>query len=346
MLPRIAHCAPLWVVLDPEAEMIVEKVILYSTAFVGHPLPSGRFDLAGSGFFVYLRHGDYAFTYFVTAHHVIDADWRRRDAPFPPQGDIYVRINRKDGKLPYLLKTAKSDWLYHQDRRAVDLCAYLIDDRREDPNSEWEVGWLNIRALSLTSVIAGSAGIPIVPLWLGDEVFIVGAFPHRIGEKKNIPIVRKGSVAALLDEPIEHASPRHPAYLIETRSLGGISGSPVFFDVATREGKSGRVWGPATVTNTETGESLRPTTLLPYRLVGMVLGTWGVNGQDFLATTESDVELTDADINSGITAVMSVDQITDFLESPALKDLRTAALERREKESSYRPTSAARAEPE
>jgi hypothetical protein len=112
--------------LEREDAMIVDQLILHSTGFIGDPLPEGRFDLAGSGFYVYVEEDDYAFQYFITAHHVVDAYWRDRNAPFPPEGDIHLRISRKDGHAPFHLRTKKSDWIFPEDRRVVDLCAYLI----------------------------------------------------------------------------------------------------------------------------------------------------------------------------------------------------------------------------
>src|SRR4029077_15217810 len=69
---------------------------------------------------------------------------------------------------------------------------------------------------------------------LGDEVFFTGLFHPHCGEGKNIPIVRIGNVAALREEPVLNPDGR-PAdlYLAESRSIGGLSGSPVFMDVLT-----------------------------------------------------------------------------------------------------------------
>jgi hypothetical protein len=67
---------------------------------------------------------------------------------------------------------------------------------------------------------------------IGSDIFIPSAFVSMAGEKQNIPIVRFGHVAAVALEPTD-GSPRKPAFLIETRSLGGMSGSPVMFHTDT-----------------------------------------------------------------------------------------------------------------
>ena len=67
---------------------------------------------------------------------------------------------------------------------------------------------------------------------LGDEVFISGLFSHHYGESRNIPIVRIGNLAALREEPVFTPSfGAMDAYLIEARSIGGLSGSPVFVNL-------------------------------------------------------------------------------------------------------------------
>jgi hypothetical protein len=67
---------------------------------------------------------------------------------------------------------------------------------------------------------------------LGDEVFISGLFSHYYGNKRNIPIVRVGNLAALGEEKIRTKSfGEIDGYLVEARSTGGLSGSPVFLNL-------------------------------------------------------------------------------------------------------------------
>ena len=66
---------------------------------------------------------------------------------------------------------------------------------------------------------------------LGDEVFVSGLFHHHMGENRNIPVVRIGNLAALAEEKVNTSMGPMDAYLIEARSIGGISGSPVFLNL-------------------------------------------------------------------------------------------------------------------
>ena len=62
----------------------------------------------------------------------------------------------------------------------------------------------------------------------GDELFIIGHFRYHTGQYKNIPVVRVGNIAACPSEPLKTKSGPMKGYLIEARSIGGLSGSPVF----------------------------------------------------------------------------------------------------------------------
>jgi hypothetical protein len=64
---------------------------------------------------------------------------------------------------------------------------------------------------------------------VGDELAVVGLFIKRPGRASNIPIVRSGIIAAMPTEPLVDDKGRdYDAYLAEVRSIGGLSGSPVF----------------------------------------------------------------------------------------------------------------------
>src|SRR5260370_40507944 len=63
---------------------------------------------------------------------------------------------------------------------------------------------------------------------LGEEVAIVGLFGSHYGKSRNIPIVRIGNIAAMLEEPVFTKEYGYiEAYLIEARSIGGFRGAAV-----------------------------------------------------------------------------------------------------------------------
>ena len=65
---------------------------------------------------------------------------------------------------------------------------------------------------------------------LGDEVSTIGLYASHYGATKNIPVVRTGNIAMMPDEPVLTNRGYVKAYLIETKSIVGLSGSPVFLN--------------------------------------------------------------------------------------------------------------------
>lgn len=60
-------------------------------------------------------------------------------------------------------------------------------------------------------------------------MFACGLFTHVTPDHRTMPIVRRGNIAMLPDVPIETSSGCFAnVHLIEMRSIGGVSGSPVF----------------------------------------------------------------------------------------------------------------------
>src|SRR5262249_20043949 len=64
---------------------------------------------------------------------------------------------------------------------------------------------------------------------LGAQIAIVGLFRSHYGKNRNVPIVRVGNISALPGEPVFTRYTGYiSAYLVEARSISGLSGSPVF----------------------------------------------------------------------------------------------------------------------
>jgi hypothetical protein len=64
---------------------------------------------------------------------------------------------------------------------------------------------------------------------LASDVYVTGLFTQRVGNKRNVPIVRAGVISAMMDDIEDMDSGLiYKAYLAEVQSIGGLSGSPVF----------------------------------------------------------------------------------------------------------------------
>jgi hypothetical protein len=125
----------------------------------------------------------------------------------------------------------------------------------------------------------------------GDEVFMTGLFAYLEETEKNLPIVRMGNIALMPDEPIATKFGKTDAYLIEARSLGGLSGSPAF---------------------------VHPWQGDRFYLLGLMHGHWDTPNevsevpvvQDAVGNTES--------VNVGIAIVVPAKKILEVLDHPEL----------------------------
>ena len=86
--------------------------------------------------------------------------------------------------------------------------------------------------IDIVPIAAESLGIPErLANWnigIGDEVHAVGLFSEAPGHQTNMPIVRVGNIPMMPTEQIQTDMGYADVYLVEARSLGGMSGSPVF----------------------------------------------------------------------------------------------------------------------
>jgi hypothetical protein len=134
-------------------------------------------------------------------------------------------------------------------------------------------------------------------------VFIAGLFIERLGESRNIPIVRIGNIAAIAGEPIKTPfADKVVVHLIESRSIGGLSGSPVFVHL----GQIRKV-GDRILFSTGGGGV--------FYLFGLIHGHWD-EGKTILKTILKE------NVNMGIAMVVPMEKILEVLNQPTLVELR------------------------
>jgi hypothetical protein len=140
----------------------------------------------------------------------------------------------------------------------------------------------------------------------GDEIVITGMFFSHLGQQKNIPIVRIGNIAAMPDEPVPTDRGLMEAYLVEARSIGGISGSPVFTHMAIR---------PSSTLTTPPGRKEIKASSKVHYLLGLVHGHYTINTQEeWVAKTSQQV----GDMNAGIAIVVPATKIMETINQAAL----------------------------
>lgn len=176
----------------------------------------GKHKLIGTGFFIgekYEEEGIEKFKWidFVTAKHIVME--ARKEARVLALG---IRINAKSGNTVDI-DIPDEAWFFHPIDESVDAVIAYISG----------ISGLDIKVLP-TEMVMNSKIIRNYDIGIGDEVCITGLFYKHYGSKRNLPIVRTGNIAMMPLEPVKTRSGSAEAYLVELRSIGGLSGSPVF----------------------------------------------------------------------------------------------------------------------
>lgn len=169
--------------------------------------------IGGTAFFVHYK----SKYYLVTAKHNL---LRAQQAG---AAKLLLRFNTKDGGLG-TCETDFAAWKHHDDQ-FTDVAVMRVIDEIE----KYSMDVLAYPAANF----ADSNVIADTPITVGDEIFCPGLFSVHAGDVRNVPIVRSGNIAAMAEEPVkitwfDNSKVLIDAYLIEARSIGGLSGSPVF----------------------------------------------------------------------------------------------------------------------
>jgi hypothetical protein len=310
-------------------DLITKAVIFIGTKAEGHFIP------VGTGFITWTPVStDLAWQSIVTCKHVIDKI---------PGEVVYARINDKSGEAQ-LVGHPKKDWFYHPTNPRADVAIYPS----HLPKDQFDITHLPINdflpdarflpdAGTVVNVTLNADSIARFNVGIGDEVYLAGLFIGRVGDIANIPILRTGTIAAMSGEKIETQYGRHEAFLVEVRSIDGLSGSPVCVHLPANRLFPPNVPIPASLSSVSS-----------YLLMGMVLGYNEVyNPKDVIEikgrTDDETTQRMRVPLNTGIAVVLPIWTIIEAMEQDAIKEKREAVLKRsnREKGRGFVATSAA-----
>lgn len=267
----------------------------------------------GTAFFSIVQEEDLTVGYVVTAAHNIEA---AGDNP------LWLRINANDhfDDLP----AARDEWYFHDEAdvavtrfaaggyhlNAVGPSEFVDADYKFRTDSP-EVLYFRPTGPDTMGRVSDIA----VPVETGDEVFFVGLFAQHYGKQKNLPVARFGRIARMPIEPVRFERPDGSmfealAYLVESQSWGGYSGSPVFWtrpavrpvemDLAALSGgqRRGTAW-------------IGQGDIFLTGFLGLVSGHFDINQP---AHTVGDIEGTiTTSLNSGIAIVTPAEAIRELL---------------------------------
>lgn len=174
--------------------------------------PRKQFVPYGTGFLVAVpssRYAGFGQVYLVTGKHVADH----------LEPDFEIRLNDKSGKLQPI-PVSGCRWATHKEDPSIDVAAIAWEPPPE------------IDYLALTpDIFMDVDRMPEKGIGTGDEVYVTGLFAPVTGVRRIEPIVRSGHVAMIPADRVpvsDWPTNSMEAFLIEMRSLGGLSGSPVF----------------------------------------------------------------------------------------------------------------------
>ena len=135
-------------------------------------------------------------------------------------GASVIRINTLDGKTR-VLEFGPEEWQFNA--QGDDLAAVDITDH------------LNVESDDVTVILEELFATPTfasnTKLGFGDEVFMIGLFANHDGGERNLPLARFGNISAMPSDNVPIRQPNNnyrPSYVLDMRSRGGFSGSPVF----------------------------------------------------------------------------------------------------------------------
>lgn len=292
--PRPDFFLDLW-----ETPVRVSDHVLSCTVFLGRD-DRGEFVAYGTGFISAVTKDGYMFQQLVTARHVVE------DIEFDP---ICVRLNDPDGRLKHAY-VDKDAWVFHPDESIdVAVCASIIPPER-----------YGIRHVNVEEDVPAKDIFEEYDLGIGDEVYMAGMYTRHLGSTTNTPILRIGNLAAIPKEKVETNRGFVHAYLIEARSIAGLSGSPVYLHRAPF-----RILPDGQIKAAEGGKA--------HVFLGMMQGHHVTSNPSDIATPDDDY--TPTDMNSGIGVVILAEQIMEVIMLPELEEVRKGAAKKAREASGF-----------
>src|SRR3989344_5946907 len=289
-------------VAEEEISMQVPDEVIKSVVFVCMQASKDAQQLkaVGTAFLVALEEKEmnYTFGYIVTAKHVLNYIKAKSIG-----GNLFLRINDKNGGS-IIATTNVNDWKVHPTDDALDVAVlnlYL-------PIDTYDVIYIPANMATTPEIIKQQS------IGIGDEVFITGLFVNHVGRKRNLPVIRSGNLSLMAEEPVYTTLGETDAYLIEARSIGGLSGSPVFVYLCVVRHIDKQV---KFVTGERAG----------FSWLGIMHGHWKIPANTKDVIIEDENEDQNGEKHTGIGIVVPATKVLEVINQPQYMDLRKKTLD-------------------
>jgi hypothetical protein len=264
-------------------------------------------SVGGTGFLVsigFKDHDSLEHVYAITNEHVVSTRESMGQSPI-------IRLNTHEGKHDVLPLTF-SRWLAHPHGDDIAVAPLGQIDRQR----------FVYQSINPDSFIS-KVDVQHRQVYAGHEALTVGRFISHEGKQKNTPSVRFGNISVMPFEGIELGDGRQQeSFLVETRSLSGYSGSPVFvYDALPHvERLDAKLQKRGYGIEVRRREKHRPSNvrLLGIDYAHMVIyePVYEMTGREYLETNFV------AKSNSGQMAVVPAWKLSEMLFSAALQEMR------------------------
>ena len=242
------------------------------------------------------------FFYLVTAKHVA--------MPLVSGGEWFVRFNTSAGSAE-VRADDRVKWWTHPDPQQSPSVDAAVTPSFLPPSAQFAPIPLH------TFLTAGTRALASGAIGPGSEAFITGLFTKMTGRAKNIPLMRMATIAMMPDEKIPNIKigdyvGESEVYLLEARSLGGLSGSPV--------------WAMTTatipITDKNTGEKAQLAGFGQFFFLGLMNGHWLIRERESNDVEIESVREEEGSIATGISVVVPAHKILEVLRHPELEAMR------------------------
>jgi hypothetical protein len=270
---------------------------------------NGRFRPRATAFRVVYEQGGLKFGHLVTAEHVVSGLQSKGH-------EIWVRANLPGDQETAEFPIDPSLFYFHPDDEhptdvaVLPMGGHLLDaDGRRVQLDHLPLAVNGPHDVSASDAVCKERGIGV-----GDEIAIVGLFRSHYGLQRNVPVFRRGNIAAMRGEPIHTSYSGYiDAYLVEAMSIGGLSGSPVLVSMFGQRVIEG-------VTEDPRGKH-------GFYLLGLMHGHFDVASLNEDVVVEDERDSTSG-IHTGMGVVVPVQKIIETLEGPDLVQFRKQQIDK------------------